>query len=346
MTNLKLKKVSTLLGVSVLALSALTAETTVTGSVYTRPQKSFSSSAVTDSTFLYGDIYLNSSSDNTSLVVESIFKAYDDTTNSDSYTYSYLDQAYVRFDATADEFGNNFALQAGKSYFSMGNGVNWYDAGDVLADEADDWGYETWTAFAEVPVMSSEDSSLVLTPFYKMAYDDSDFDSSYVTNDTEGYGAVVNYSMDSTISSIEGVGYYNDGDFKVAGTITGNAGLDFVVSGNVNVTDTDDFDAYAGIATTVDKTYMSLEALYMNEYYGGNRTLLVTPTADYSLSDTTTISIDNTTTYDLDADSISNWGEIYVTTYLADDFYVRPYVTTSFDDSEIATLKLKVYKSF
>ena len=346
MTNLKLKKVSTLLGVSVLALSALTAETTVTGSVYTRPQKSFSSSAVTDSTFLYGDIFLNSSTDNTSLVVEGISKAASDTTNASSYSYNYLDQAYVRFDATADEFGNNFAMQAGKSYFSMGNGANWYNAGDVLIDEADDWGYETWTAFAEIPVMSEEDSSLVLTPFYKMAYDDSEFDGDSMTNDTEGYGAVVNYSMDSAVSSVEGVGYYNDGDFKVAATVTGNAGVDFVVAGNINATDTSDFDAYAGVSTTVDKTFMSLEALYMNEYYGGNKTLKVTPTADYTLSDSTTISIDNTTTYDLDDAEFSNWGEIYVTTYLADDFYVRPYITSSFDDSEIATLKLKVYKSF
>jgi hypothetical protein len=346
MTNLKLKKVSTLLGVSVLALSALTAETTVTGSVYTRPQKSFSSSAVTDSSFYYGDIFLNSSTDNTSLVVEGIFEVTDEEGSAADYYYNYLDQAYVRFDAAEDEFGNNFAMQAGKSYLSMGNGANWYNAGDVLADEANDWGFETRTVFAEIPVMSEEDSSLVLTPFYKMAYDDSDFDDESMTNDTEGYGAVVNYSMDSAVSSVEGVGYYNDGDFKVAATVTGNAGVDFVVAGNINATDTSDFDAYAGVSTTVDKTFMSLEALYMNEYYGGNRTLKVTPTADYTLSDSTTISIDNTTTYDLDDAEFSNSGEIYVTTYLADDFYVRPYITSSFDDSEIATLKLKVYKSF
>lgn len=113
MTNLKLKKVSTLLGVSVLALSALTAETTVTGSVYTRPQKSFSSSAVTDSSFYYGDIFLNSSTDNTSLVVEGIFEVTDEEGSAADYYYNYLDQAYVRFDAAEDEFGNNFAMQTG-----------------------------------------------------------------------------------------------------------------------------------------------------------------------------------------------------------------------------------------
>ena len=348
MTNLKLKKVSTLLGVSVLALSALAAETTFSGSVYGYAEKDIStdtgSTVVSDWGKIYGDIYLESSSENSSLVLEQIVYL-KGTDYDDAYNNFYSNKMYVTFDGAEDEFGNNFALQAGRSYISMG-AADWYNAGDVLTKEADSTSYETWNMFAQVPVMSSEDSTLLLTPFYKFAYDDSDFDSS-MTNDTEGYGLIANLTNSSAVSELEAVGYYNDGDVKVAGSMTGTVSdVDFGMAGNVMVTDSSDFDLSAYVATTVDKTYMSLDVLYSNEYYAGNSTLIVSPEVDYSITDATTISVDNTTTYDFDAEELSNWGELYVTTYLADDFYVSPTIGTGFASDDLVELSFKVYKSF
>ena len=99
MTNLKLKKVSALLSVSVLALCALSAETTFSGSVYGYTEKDITtdtgSTVASDSGTVYGDIYLNSSSDNSSLVIEQIFSLDDSDSYASAYGSLYSNKMYV-----------------------------------------------------------------------------------------------------------------------------------------------------------------------------------------------------------------------------------------------------------
>ena len=341
MTNLKLKKVSTLLGVSALALCALSADPTISGSSYTMATDTISDTGSVDQS-LYSKTIVNLedvSDYGTTMYMQNYF-VFDD---SDDLSLD-VNEIYVRFDAAEDEFGNNFALQAGRDTLSMG-AADWYNAGDVIAasNDSTSTSYETWNMYAEVPVMSSENSSLLLTPFVKAAYDSS----------ADGYGLIANYAMtqESGLTGLEAVGYYTDSDVRLSATVQGTLGVDFALTGNVLANDLSDFDISAYVTTTVDDFYMSLDVLYQNAYEDDDTstvysTLTISPELDYTVSDTVSVGIDNTTTINVDDSTVSNWGELYSTMYLADDFYVKPSLASGFTSDDLVEVAFKVYKSF
>lgn len=331
MTNSKLKKMSVLLGVSAIALSTLSAEPNVSGYSYIQATSEFtgtSSSDVDVTPYSETSVVLEDTSESgASFYMENLF-VFDGSSDVD---YS-IDNAYLRYDAEADEFGNNYGMQIGLDYMSFAGAYN-YTAGDLLQDGTEDWS-ETWNLQLEAPVVSNEDGVLTVVPFAVF-----DFDNTA----NAGAGVKANYSLtDSALSDVEGTFYYDmTNDYaKVGAGLDYSLGFDFGLAGNLNVSETSDFEVSGYVTTTMDKTTLTLDALYDNDSYYS-----IMPEVDYALSDATTltayteVSVDTT-----DNNSVSYDAEVYATCYLADDLYVRPYLISDFDSS--VSLELEVYKSF
>jgi hypothetical protein len=330
MTNFNLKKMSTLVGVSVFALFALSADPQISGSSYTIYSNAVSEASGTyssaDSISTLTTIVLEDSTDNTDFTLDVDFAIDEDG----AITYS-ADEASVSY---TDDM---FSVQAGWSEMSMGY-ENWFNAGDVLSDT------ETWNASFSYNVLSDDAATLALTPFIKLPTD------SYAA----GYGVAVNYDLtaEEGLTGVEAVAYTSDGETQIAGTITGSLGLDFAIDGKINITDPTDFQAAAVLSKTVDVTSMYLDVYYVSSDAGniiddnGHSVLSVLPQVYYDIDDTTTIVAYYEGDYDFTDSELSNWARLGVQKYLSDDFYVYPYLESELSSSQVVELNVKVYKSF
>ncbi|MCY1151531.1 MAG: hypothetical protein OWP43_03805 [Sphaerochaetaceae bacterium] len=320
MTNFNLKKMSTLVGVSVFALFALSADPQISGSSYTIYSNAVSESSGTyssdDSISTLTTVVLEDSTDNTDFTLDVDFAI--DEAGAVTFT---ADEASVSY--TSDMF----SVQAGWSEMDMGY-ENWYNAGDVLDDS------ETWNASASFTVLSDDAATLALTPFIKLPTD------TYAA----GYGAAVNYDLtaEEGLTGVEAVAYVSEGDAQLAATITGSLGLDFAVDGKVQLSDASDFELGAVLSKTIDATSAYLDLYYTNS----DSTLAVVPQVYYDIDDTTSIVAYYEGDYDFDASELSNWARLGVQKYLSDDFYVYPYLESELSSSQIVELNVKVYKSF
>ncbi|MGD1822848.1 MAG: hypothetical protein ACPKM0_08835, partial [Pleomorphochaeta sp.] len=294
MTKLNLKKISTLLTVSVFAVFALNADPQLSGSSYVTYTSTVSEASgsydLADSLSSGATVVLEESTDTTDFCLDIDFAIAD----TGAVTLS-ADEASISY--TADML----AIQAGWSEMSMGY-ENWYNAGDVLGDT------QTYNASVALTVLSDDESSLVLTPFTEL---------------TAGYGVAVNYDLtaEEGLTGVEVVGYYDYADEAMAAaTITGTLGIDFAIDGKVMLSDTSDFEVAAVIAADIDDASTYLDVYYTNS----ESTLYVTPQVYYTVDDTTSLIAYYTATYDMDASSLSNWAELGIKKYVADDFYVFP----------------------
>jgi hypothetical protein len=336
------KKLSALLGVSAIALSTLAAEPTFGGWMYTWSQATLSESSDTYSeaqyTYAEAGFNLTDKIDNATLFVQDylVYDGTSDVTNT-------IDHLSMQYDSSEDEFGNASSFKIGKYLLDMGaNGS--YNAGDVLTYEATEDEDEKWLLSYSAPVVSNESGALILTPFTTLPVEDGS---------DEGYGLITKYAFaGGAISSVEAVAYYNTDDesTKVAGAIKGDLGMDFGIAGNIDVTDTDDWDASFYASKNIDKTDVDLQFVYINEYYDSSTYtgayLKLVPTLSYSLKDNVTLSISNTTAYAFDEDEMSNTLDLSAQYDLNDSFYVTPGLETGFDSDSIVALTFQACQSF
>jgi hypothetical protein len=325
MTNFNLKKMSTLVGVSVFALFALSADPQISGSSYL-----YYINAVSESSGTYSSDTSDSYA-TTNVVLE-------DSTDSTDFTLD-LDlsiDSTGELSVTADEASISYSddlltLQAGWSEIDFGY-ENWYNAGDVLGDT------ETFNASASLTVLSDDTGSLVLTPFTQLPIDAS----------VAGYGLAVNYDFtaEEGLTGLEAIGYIEDGDVQIAGTITGSLGLDFAVDGKVTVTDVDDFELGAVLAYSADAASTYLDLYYDNINDDSESVLAIVPQLYYDLDDTTSVIAYYEGDYNFTTSSLSNWASLGVKKYLSDDFFVYPFVDTTLSSDQIVEFNVEVYKSF
>jgi hypothetical protein len=330
MTSLKFKKMSVLLGVSAIALCTLSADPTISGNSYVQATSAFtgtSSSDVDVTPYSKTTVNVENEGENTYFYMQNFF-TFDNTTD---VAYS-VDDVYLQYTADADEFGNSYGMQFGKSYMSW-TGAYDYTAGDIVQDGIEDWS-ETWNLQVNAPVVSNEDGALILTPFAVFDMGDSNYG---------GLGAIANYAFteDGAVSEVEGTYYYDavNEESKVGFGLVGNLGLDFGLAGNLNVSDTTDFEASTYMTKTMDSVTGLFEVLYVNDDYVSFR-----PQVAYAVNDAVTVTAYTEASMDLDTQDFSYDAEVYATCYLADDLYVRPYVISDLSDS--VSLRLRVYKSF
>ena len=329
MTNFNLKKMSTLVGVSVFALFALSADPQISGSSYVVYTNAVSESSGTYSSDV-SDSYAT-----TTVVLEDSTDTTDFTLDVDFDIDSDGDISLSADEASVSYTGDSFSVQAGWSEMDLGY-ENWYNAGDVLCDT------ETYNASLSLTVLSDDAGSLSLTPFTKLPLD----------SEEAGYGVAVNYDLaaEDGLTGLEAIGYMSDGDVQVAATITGSLGLDFALDGKVTVTDPTDFELASVLSYSVDAASTYLDIYYDNysedDETLGNSILAVVPQVYYDLDDTTSLIAYYEGDYNFDDSTLSNWASLGVKKYLSDDFYVYPYVDTTFSSSQIVELNVKVYKSF
>lgn len=321
----KFKKISTLLTVSVFAIFTLSADPQISGSSYLTYSNAVSEASgdfsADDSISATTTVVLSDSTDNTDFCLDVDFAIDEDG----DVTLS-ADEASITF-TEADAL----TLQVGWSQVSMGYS-NWFDAGDVLGDTA------TFNVNAALTLLSDDNSSFVLTPFVKLP----------TTSEEAGYGVVANYDLtaDSGIQGIEAVGYISDGDAQIAATISGSLGIDFAIDGNVLLSDTSDYEVALVLAKSMDSASTYLDVYYDNKDSDGDSVLSIVPQVYYTVDDTTSIIAYYEADYNTTDATLSNWASLGVKKYLSDDFYVYPYVDTTFDSSQVAEFNLKFYKSF
>ncbi|MGH4038289.1 MAG: hypothetical protein ACRQFF_10640 [Sphaerochaeta sp.] len=340
------KKLSALLGVSAIALSTLAAEPTFGGWMYTWSQATLSESNDTfsEGQYSYAEAGFNLTDkiDNATLFFQD-YIVYDGTSDISNS----IDYFSMQYDFSEDEFGNGSSLRVGKYLLDMGANGD-YNAGDVLTYEATEDEDERWLLSYSAPVVSNESGALILTPFTTLPIaTDVDPDS------VEGYGLISKYAFaDSSISSVEAVAYYNadDNSTKVAGAIKGDLGMNFGIAGNIDVTNTNDWDASFYASKIVDKTEIDLQFAYMNEYYDSTTYagayLKFCPTLSYLVSDNITIDLENVTKYAFEEDEMSNTLNLSAECYLNDSFYITPGIETGFDSDEIVAITFEAYQEF
>lgn len=248
-----------------------------------------------------------------------------------------LNKAYIKYRIPYKDNFINF--QVGKSYYALGGGLV-YNAGNPMIENS----FAT-NNVGEIPTFWNFVSTIPL-------YEGEDFDTLYlglmavlpIENDESKIGTFLNYEVGNKYFDNFELAILSDFDVtRLTFGFNGTLYVDYGINANIDLQDTEDFNANIFLTKVYDKLTLNLEALYANK----TDTLYATPEITYASSDKLSLSLSGQTVAVFNnGNSFTNTLAGTVTFSIVQGFEVYSSLSTSFKKESILSLAVGTKLSF